>query len=204
MPTKAMQWLQRGTKPVRKMKVYGIIFGWWAFNIAFATKYVYVFEFAGAMCYLLWVTIGTRVRRIENLRKAGMEQIDAMEGTEFEDRMMVYFRDIGWVVTGTKRSGDYGADLVLKDPSGKRYVVQCKRYSDKVSLAAVQEAVAAVRFYKADAAMVITNNYLTENALQLAKANDVIVWQRDELAHHLANIQRKRWFLRLPRRMPTT
>jgi len=53
-----------------------------------------------------------------------------------------------------------------------------------VGLAAVQEAVGAIRYYNADYAMVITNRNLTA-AKKLATANDVVVWERDELEKSL-------------------
>lgn len=80
----------------------------------------------------------------------------------------------------TRARGDYGADLVL-EKDGARAVVQAKRWSRNVGVKAVQEAVAAKPLYRCDYSMVVTNRYFTEQARRLAKANDVRLWNRDDL-----------------------
>lgn len=77
------------------------------------------------------------------LRSAGFNDIDKMSGVELEDCMYVYFRNIGWKAEKTPVSGDYGADLILTDPAGKRIAAQLKRYSGQVGVDAVQEIAAA-------------------------------------------------------------
>lgn len=59
--------------------------------------------------------------------------------------------------------------------------MQCKRYKGKVGISAVQEVLGAKGYYKADKAMVITNSYFTPNAIKLANANDVELWDRNDL-----------------------
>lgn len=106
--------------------------------------------------------------------------IDNMTGIEFERFLKEMFKTLGYRVKKTPDSGDYGADLYM-EKDGKIYIVQAKRYRDKVSLPAVQEVVAAKSYYKADVCMVVTNSYLTENAKILAKNNNVIVYERPDL-----------------------
>ncbi|MGB9938221.1 restriction endonuclease [Methanosarcina sp.] len=73
------------------------------------------------------------------------------------------------------------ADLVLTSNEGIRTAVQVKRYSSKVSNGAVQEVVAAKGLYKCTQGMVVTNNYFTDCAKQLAKANGIELIDRNEL-----------------------
>ncbi len=64
-----------------------------------------------------------------------------MTGHEYEYLVAEYLRQHGYSrVTVTKGSGDYGVD-VIAHKRGKKYAVQCKYYSEPVSLPAVQEAV---------------------------------------------------------------
>lgn len=106
--------------------------------------------------------------------------IDNMTGIEFERFLKEMFKTLGYRVKKTPDSGDYGADLYM-EKDGKIYIVQAKRYRNKVSLPAVQEIVAAKTYYKADVCMVVTNNYLTPNAKTLAEKNNVIVYERPDL-----------------------
>jgi Restriction endonuclease len=87
---------------------------------------------------------GTRVQR----RRVTIEDVDLMDGLEFERFLGDLFRAMGYQSRVTKASGDQGADLII-EKFGDRTVVQAKRYSGTVSNSAVQEAVAAKAHYPA-------------------------------------------------------
>ena len=116
----------------------------------------------------------------EFLSSAEIEFIDVMEGYVFEHFLKTLFFYLGYDAVVTKRSGDYGADLVLKK-DGKRVVVQAKRYTKNVGSKAVQEIVVARKHYDADEAIVITNSYYTKQAEEVAEENGVILIDRNEL-----------------------
>lgn len=103
-----------------------------------------------------------------------------MSGTEFEELLAAHFKKAGYRVSLTPANNDYGADLVLKNKK-EIIVVQAKRYKGKVSNSAIQEVVAAMPYYNATRAMVVTNSYFTKNAKTLANANQVILWDRNDL-----------------------
>ena len=63
----------------------------------------------------------------------------------------------------------------------KKIVVQAKRYERNVGIAAVQEVVGSIAYYKADRAMVVTNSNFTKSARDLAKRNEVELWGRKEM-----------------------
>lgn len=107
-------------------------------------------------------------------------KIDQMSGTEFEELLAAHFKKAGYRVSLTPANNDYGADLVLKNKK-EIIVVQAKRYKGKVSNSAIQEVVAAIPYYNATRAMVVTNSYFTKNAKTLANANQVILWDRNDL-----------------------
>ena len=107
--------------------------------------------------------------------------IDFMKGQEFErycaNLLIAYgFKNI----EVTKGSGDQGVDIIGYY-NGCKYAIQCKRYSKKLGNSPVQEVAAGKNFYNCQNAMVITNNYFTESAIQLAKANNVELWDRNNL-----------------------
>ncbi|MEG3842313.1 restriction endonuclease [Microcoleus sp. herbarium14] len=116
----------------------------------------------------------------KRLSESGILEVDAMTGKEFEKFLEVHFVNLGYSVTLTQDSQDYGADLILyKD--GSTTVVQAKRSKNPVGIKAVQEVAGAVRHYKGNKARVITNNRFTENAYNLAESNDVELWDRKRL-----------------------
>lgn len=113
---------------------------------------------------------------------AQMNDIDLMDGVQFEKFLALLFQLRGYRVLPTKTSGDFGADLILRK-SGRCIIVQAKRYSKPVGLKAVQEVNSAIKVYKAHEAWVVTNNEFTKSAITLARANDVRLIGRKELVN---------------------
>lgn len=119
--------------------------------------------------------------RLESLEIGYLiDRVDLMTGEEFEEFLACCFRNLGYAVEMTPKTGDFGADLILAK-GGKKTVVQAKRYQGKVRNSAVQEVVGAVKYYGAREAIVITNSDFTSNARKLAEANGVQLWGREQL-----------------------
>lgn len=115
-----------------------------------------------------------------SLLESGILEVDSMTGKEFERFLALHFENLGCIAILTQDSQDYGADLILyKD--GSKTVVQAKRSKNPVGIKAVQEVAGAVRHYKGNKGRVITNNRFTENAYNLAKSNDIELWDRKKL-----------------------
>lgn len=109
-----------------------------------------------------------------------VEQLDALTGQQFEDFLAGLYESRGFSVELTPAPHDQGADLILcKD--AVRTVVQAKRYKGSVGNVAVQEIVAAMKYYKADLAKVVTTGSFTMSAIKLAQANAVDLVGRGEL-----------------------
>ncbi len=107
------------------------------------------------------------------------DDIDDMSGGEFEDFMAEILHRSGIeVLELTKRSGDFGADIIVMY-EGERTAVQCKRYSRPIGVKAVQEAVSSMAYYKCDRSAVITNSTFTRQAQDLAAESGVILWDRE-------------------------
>jgi restriction system protein len=128
--------------------------------------------------------VGYRLYQSRRLSRSGIREVDVMDGKMFERYLATLFRRLGYQVEQTRYRGDYGADLVVRR-SGMKVAVQAKRWTKNVGVKAVQEAVAAKGYYKADAAMVVTNRGFTEQARVLARANDVELWDRDRLVSEM-------------------
>ncbi len=110
-----------------------------------------------------------------------IDALDKMSGVDFEMLIISKLRLFGFKVSETPKSGDYGADIIIDDDEGTRFIIQCKRFGSKVNLKAVQEVVGASRHYGADYAIVATNNLFLKSAIELAQSNSVELWSGDEI-----------------------
>ena len=111
-----------------------------------------------------------------------MSQIDSLSGVEFENMLVEIFQKQGYNVSLTKKSHDYGGDLVLKK-SDKISIVQAKRYEKNIGIKAIQEIISAKKHYQADELFVVTNRYFSKDAIVLASEHDVMLIDRDVLTN---------------------
>ncbi len=121
------------------------------------------------------------IRILKRMAKSGIHYIDKMDGFQFEVYLKALFRELGYRPEVTKRSCDYGVDVILKGRN--RIVIQAKRYGikNRVGIRAVQEVYAGKAYYKADEAWIVTNSVFTKQAEELAKACQVKLIDRFEL-----------------------
>jgi restriction system protein len=121
-----------------------------------------------------------------------VEETDGMDGFEFEQYCADILRKNGFYdVSVTQSSGDFGIDILAK----KDYVsygIQCKCYAEKVGNKAVQEAYSGKSYYHCVIAVVLTNSYFTKSAYEIADANSVLLWNRDELSRMIDNAYSRR------------
>ena len=168
------------TKKIRILPLVLIAFvgylGWRNFHSVEGIVGAIFFYLLLICAFKLW----RKTRKGAKLRKAGIREIDEMTGEEFERFLGELFKRRGFKISYTATSGDYGADLILRD-GDETIAVQAKRYSGNVGVKAVQEIIGAVRMYDATEAWVVTNSYFTKQAIKLAEINDVYLIDRDEL-----------------------
>ena len=141
-----------------------------------------VFYFVLYIAFKIWL----KTRKTAKLRRSGIRDVDHMSGEDFERFLGELFKRRGFKVSYTATSGDYGADLILKD-GGDIIAVQAKRYSSTVGVKAVQEIIGAVKMYNATEAWVVTNSHFTRQAEKLADINDVYLIDREELIDIILN-----------------
>lgn len=107
--------------------------------------------------------------------------MDELEGHDFEYYCADLLRDNGFLeVEVTKGSGDFGADI-LAEKDGITYAVQCKCYDKPIGVKAVQEVYAGRDFYGRMVGVVMTNQYFTQPAVELATRLNIMLWDRGYL-----------------------
>ena len=124
---------------------------------------------------------------VSNQKKYSIDDIDLMTGQEFEIFIAELFSKMGYESEITKASGDQGID-VIASRNGNTIGIQAKCYSSSVGNSAIQEVVAGKSHYRLDKAIVITNNFFTDAAQQLAQSNSIILWDRHILKEKIVEI----------------
>ena len=120
-------------------------------------------------------------------KRYSINDVDMMNGQEFEFFLALLFSKMAYQTEITKASGDQGID-VIAEKNGQRIGIQAKCYSSTVGNSAIQEAVAGKAFYKLDKVIVVTNNFFSDSAIQLAQSNGVILWDRSLLKEKITEV----------------
>lgn len=119
----------------------------------------------------------TAAERIKYIKGEGLEI--------FIYDMLKPYEQLGYTVEHTVIQGDFGADVLLTTPRGIRYVIQVKHPEDpaaKCDGEPVREALASKAIYKAHHAVAVTSSAgFTASAIELARANQVILWSIEDL-----------------------
>ena len=143
-----------------------------------------MFETQNAMIYvifavLLVIVIAALFMLIRFLRRPRKFMMDEMDGHDFEYYCADLLRLNGFLeVEVTKGSGDFGSDI-LAERDGVTYAVQCKCYDKPIGVKAVQEIYAGRDFYGRMVGVVMTNQYFTQPAVDMAKKLNIMLWDRD-------------------------
>ena len=114
--------------------------------------------------------------------------LDTLDGYNFEKICACILKcNDFYNVDITSGSKDRGVDIIA-EKNGMKYAIQCKRYSSNVGNHAIQEVFSGKSIYNADVAVVLTNNYFTEQAEQDARILCVELWNRSKLLNLIENI----------------
>lgn len=144
------------------------------------TQLFYTILFFAILFLVVFIkNLAARLKRFWVLH-CSIHKVDRMTGEEFELFLKAHFENLGCIASTTKASNDYGADLILRY-KGRTIAVQAKRYHSTIGVKAVQEVIGSMAYYGTDVGLVVTNSYYSKNAVELALANDIILWDREVL-----------------------
>lgn len=123
--------------------------------------------------YYIIKKVYTNVKNKEYERElisSNINDIDKLDGLQFEMYLKALFKELGYKTVVTKSSNDFGADLIAVKNNVK-IAIQAKRYKYKnnVGVSAVQQVYASIPYYKANKGLIITNSIFTKNAKILAR-----------------------------------
>ena len=123
------------------------------------------------------------------LKKAGIYEIDKMNGEQFEEKLCILFGQLGYLVehySKNHRGNEYGVDIII-EKDGIRTAVQAKRFKrrEHVDNTAVEKLEAGKKITNCDNALIVTNSTFTKNARFAANKLNVELWDRKELVTYL-------------------
>jgi restriction system protein len=112
--------------------------------------------------------------RLSKLKTHDLDRLLALTPQQFEDAVAAMYRALGFSVTQTPTSNDFGRDLILKKHA-KTTFVECKRYAtDKfIGRPALQKFYAAIVTMKADTGIVVTTSGFAATAEEFAAQNNI-------------------------------
>lgn len=105
----------------------------------------------------------------------------SLSGIDFEKEVGRLYQRLGYQVSMTPRTGDGGVDLLLRK-DGRLTVVQCKAHQKKIPIGVARELSAAMRDFKADAAIIAclegvtkpVRDYIQDKPIQIVELDDLI------------------------------
>jgi len=123
--------------------------------------------------------------------QASMERIRALSWQEFEHLVGETYRRNGYRVTELGGAGaDGGIDIELR-ASGKRLVVQCKRWKNRIiGVALVRELFGAMTGEQADGAIFVTSGSFTRDAVDFARDKPIKLVNGHELVEMLRDVKK--------------
>ena len=130
--------------------------------------------------------------QVYDIFKVTEKEIHGMTGEEFEDLIGDFYKLHNYEVFSTPKTNDYGADLILKSPSGV-ICVQTKRQTSNVGIKAVQEVYASMAKYGGVSGVVITTAGFSAQCLELAKHCGIRLINGSELWKYITDIQNKKF-----------
>lgn len=119
-------------------------------------------------------------QRLKRIARSAIA-VDAMAWNEFEYFVANWLRDQGYTDVRLSEHYDLGVDIVAKK-DGVTWGVQVKHYHGLVGINAVRQVVVALKKYKCDRAMVVTNSVFSRPAIELAKSQDCMLIEGSKLA----------------------
>lgn len=125
-----------------------------------------------------------------NLRAIELVDVQNMDNERLQQYIRKLLQHHGFRVESNNNPGNSTLDIVARK-NGIKYAVQVKRQISAISKEAVINAIAEKNRHNCNAAIVITNSYFTNDAIQLARSEGCKLVDRDDLAVWIRDFKQK-------------
>lgn len=123
----------------------------------------------------------------KQLVDSGINKMDSVDGKTFKKYIEDLFIKLGFKIEIPLYLSNLADFIAYKN--GLKFVVQAKHYRRKVSIKTIKKIIIAKRYHSCNQSIVITNSYYTDKAIKFAKENDIILWNRNDIAKALLFIK---------------
>jgi len=170
-------------------RAHGKDAGWFLFLLLLAACAV-----AWGLAYRRRLGKARAAFRLGLLARSCLEAVDAMTGRQFEVYYASLLRSLSWTdieVIGDRAGGDGGVDILATDPLGRRFAIQCKRYTlpRKVDIDGPRRLNGSLAHeHQRRLGLIVTSSELTKPARALAGKSGIQVIERSDLAAQMACI----------------
>lgn len=144
-------------------------------------KYVLI---TAALVAVLKVSVRL-ARYLKKLGQPRLKTVDSMTGVEFEHYVAKLLATQGYRRISLTERYDYGVDIIA-EKDGIRWGIQVKRHTGLVKAIAVRQVVTALKKYRCERAMVVSNTQFSDVAIELARTNDCVLVGRIGLKRWIA------------------
>lgn len=120
-----------------------------------------------------------RRRKIKRISRSRMP-VESMSWGEFEYFVADWLENRGYTDVQLTEHYDLGVDIVARK-DGVTWGVQVKHYNGLVGINAVRQVVVALKKYRCDRAMVVTNSVFSRPAIEIAASQDCVLVDRTKL-----------------------
>jgi len=126
-----------------------------------------------------WVPIED-LQKLREIKIGLAKNFENISPFDFEYFVAMLLREMGYTTEVTKKTGDYGIDIIAK--KGKQIVaVQCKRHNEKnlIGNVLIQQLLGSMHFINASHCIFITTSHFTKNAITQSQNSPIELWDKD-------------------------
>ncbi len=142
----------------------------------------FTFFALGPLLFVIDYGLRTRQSRRRRNRVTGMSEEDLLElpPSEFEELVAELYRLFGHSAKVTGRSGDHGVDVVVKSKSGRKVIVQCKRWRKPVGEKVIREFYGTMHHEKAAQGAIFAISGFSKNAKAWAEGKPISLYSGED------------------------
>ncbi|HYF93509.1 MAG TPA: restriction endonuclease [Symbiobacteriaceae bacterium] len=141
--------------------------------------YLLILTAVGLPLMYMWVQASREVR---TLARAGLPHARKMAWPEFQRYLESLFAGLGYQVERPGQRSDYGADLILKDGTGRRTAVNARHFKERITPEMLGEVSEGAEYYGCQDTLVVSVMGFTNKAIDQSEQSGTILWDAADLA----------------------
>jgi len=148
--------------------------------------YVLVLGAIGLPVVYLWVHA---VREERLMRRAGLSHGRQMDLPAFIRYLESLFAGLGYHVKRTAQRDQYGADLLLKDGTGRQTAVNARHFKERISPDVLSEVASGAEYHDCEETLVVSTIGFANQTIDAAEETGTILWDMSDLADAMEKVR---------------